>query len=284
MRLLSSDGRGFLVVRCIFALPYMGKGRQVLAIPLSQFNLSSSRTNSNARRRPPALLLCGLAQARLPVVQWHNKATHEQCNQNSTRPKSAHFFIVLRKMGNILVNGTQNELVVATDCRGTQILIGDTTFILPGFTELQVWDLNIFTVKTESIDVISKLGIKVCMSSVAQISIQAFTDQARTSVDEDAILRAHVFMYGKHTDAEIRAGKGHDMPELAREEIATIMEGHQRSIIGSLTVEELRSDPKKVQELVRKIVTPDLVSLVCRFALLSPPPPPRSLACPTLAL
>ena len=166
-------------------------------------------------------------------------------------------------MGNYLVNGTQNEVLVVTDCRGTQILVGDSVFVLPWeYTIVSKWDLNLFTIRTESIDVISRLGIKVCLKSVAQISIKAFSDDAHTELDESAVWRAHVFMSGRHSEHEIRAGKENDMPAEVVEEIATIMEGHQRSIIGSLTVEELRSEPQKVKDMVSKIVTPDLVSFV----------------------
>ena len=165
-------------------------------------------------------------------------------------------------MGNCveLVNASQTEALVITDCRGTQFTIGAAAWVLTDISLVHKWDLSLFEIHTRSVDVISNLGVKVCVEGTAQIRIKAYTDKSATQQDELALFRAHAFMYGKHTAAQQLAGDTLGVPDVVKEEIELIMEGHQRAVIGQLTVEELRSNPMKVKEVVAKIMTPDLVS------------------------
>jgi len=135
-----------------------------------------------------------------------------------------------------------NEVLVKSGCCLSKPLLvpGGRVFVWPGIQKIQRISLNTMTLQIQSDHVYTQLGVAISVTGIAQVKI--------TGQNEDMLACACQQFMGKHEE-EIRT-------------IATeTLEGHQRAIMGNMTVEEIYKDRKKFSGAVFEVASSDLVNM-----------------------
>jgi len=111
---------------------------------------------------------------------------------------------------------------------------------------MQTLDLRLMTLQIVSERVYTKEGVPMKVIGTAQVKIDAGTNGETTDLD-------HI-----RVSAENFLGKSQDNIQLIAKET---LEGHQRAIMGTMTVEEIFQDRKKMSENIQQISKRDLESM-----------------------
>ena len=140
------------------------------------------------------------------------------------------------------ITGGPNEAIVVSGCLHSKplIVVGGWDFVMPCMQKVQRISLNIMTIKVSSPKVYTMQGVLLSVTGIAQVKI--------TSNNEE-MLRAAVEQFADKSDTTIR--------EVAME----TLEGHQRAIMGSMTVDEIYKDRKKFAQQVFNIASTDLFNM-----------------------
>jgi flotillin len=183
-------------------------------------------------------------------------------------------------MGNIIVS-RPNEALVISGCRGSQIKVGKCGFV---FMCCETWgklSLEIMTLKLHSQRAETSKGVPVSVKGVAQVKVMA-----------NKYLKINAANASEYAGMVVKKGPAAVVPSMGEEEkedewvetaeidIAKIkiasqhflgrererisealhetMEGHQRQILGTLTVEQLYRDRAAFSASVRSHVNEDL--------------------------
>jgi len=139
-------------------------------------------------------------------------------------------------MGNFITSGPNEALIVSGGGRQYKVIVGGTKFVWTCTQQAEFLSLEIRTLDVESVRVLTSLGVAVNVVAVAQV---------RVGDTEDDIRRASNQFLGIEQN-EIK------------KTLTQTLEGHQRSIVGELTVEEMYKDRHKFAALVAANVTEDL--------------------------
>ncbi|XP_065160207.1 flotillin-1 [Atheta coriaria] len=135
-----------------------------------------------------------------------------------------------------------NEALVISGCCYTKphLVPGGRAFIWPSIQRIQRLSLNTMTLQVDSPTVYTSQGVPISVTGIAQVKIQG--------QNEEMLLAACEQFLGK-TESEIQ-------------HIALVtLEGHQRAIMGSMTVEEIYKDRKKFSKQVFEVASSDLVNM-----------------------
>ncbi|KAF6200794.1 hypothetical protein GE061_005240 [Apolygus lucorum] len=135
-----------------------------------------------------------------------------------------------------------NEALVVSGCCHTKPLLvpGGRAFVWPTLQCVQRISLNTMTLQVDSPTVYTSQGVPISVTGIAQVKIQG--------QNEEMLLAACEQFLGK-TESEIQ-------------HIALVtLEGHQRAIMGSMTVEEIYKDRKKFSKQVFEVASSDLVNM-----------------------
>lgn len=137
--------------------------------------------------------------------------------------------------------GPNEALVISGCCYGKPHLVpGGRAFIWPVIQRIQRISLNTMTLQVDSPTVYTSQGVPISVTGIAQVKIQG--------QNEEMLLAACEQFLGKK-DIEIQ-------------HIALVtLEGHQRAIMGSMTVEEIYKDRKKFSKQVFEVASSDLVNM-----------------------
>jgi len=119
------------------------------------------------------------------------------------------------------------------------VVVGGTTWVWPVFQKAQRLSLEIITLKVDTKKVYTVLGVAVSVSGVASVKVNSTTKQ---------ILKAAEQFINKNAR------------EIENIFLQTI-EGHQRAIMGTLTVEEIYKDRNKFATSVRETASADLENM-----------------------
>lgn len=140
------------------------------------------------------------------------------------------------------ITGGPNEAIVVSGCFHTQplIVVGGWAFVIPCLQKVQRLPLNIMTLKVASPKVYTMQGVPLSVTGIAQVKI--------TSHNEE-MLRAAVEQF---VDKE---------PQDIEDVAMCTLEGHQRAIMGSMTVDEIFKDRKKFSSQVFDIASTDLFNM-----------------------
>ncbi|XP_054274428.1 flotillin-1 isoform X1 [Macrosteles quadrilineatus] len=137
--------------------------------------------------------------------------------------------------------GPNEALVVSGCCYNKPLLVpGGRAFVWPTIQCVQRISLNTMTLQVDSPTVYTSQGVPISVTGIAQVKIQG--------QNEEMLMAACEQFLGK-SDQEIQ--------HIA---LATL-EGHQRAIMGSMTVEEIYRDRKKFSKQVFEVASSDLVNM-----------------------
>jgi len=137
--------------------------------------------------------------------------------------------------------GPNEALVVSGCCHKKPLLVpGGRAFVWPGIQYIQRLALNTMTLQVSSVNVNSGQGVSISVTGIAQVKIQG--------QNEEMLLAACEQFLGKTED---------EIQQVALE----TLEGHQRAIMGSMTVEEIYRDRKKFSKGVFEVASSDLVNM-----------------------
>lgn len=120
------------------------------------------------------------------------------------------------------------------------IVVGGWAFVCPCVQKVQRLPLALMTLAVSSPRVYTKHGVPLSVTGIAQVKI--------TSNNEE-MLRSAVEQFVDKTDKEIQ--------DIAK----ATLEGHQRAIMGALTVDEIFKDRKKFSEQVFDCASTDLFNM-----------------------
>ncbi|CAI9716706.1 Hypothetical predicted protein [Octopus vulgaris] len=135
-----------------------------------------------------------------------------------------------------------NEVMVISGCFHSQpsYIRGGRAFVWPGIQKIQRLSLATMSLAIESQHVYTKQGVAISMTGIAQIKVQGSNDEML------------------HTACELFLGKNENEIEKVAKET---LEGHQRAIMGNMTVEEIYKDRKKFSKAVFEVASSDLVNM-----------------------
>ncbi|XP_040577311.1 flotillin-1 [Lepeophtheirus salmonis] len=137
--------------------------------------------------------------------------------------------------------GPNEALVVSGCCHKKPLLVpGGRAFVWPGIQYVQRLGLNTMTLQVSSSAVYSAQGVAISVTGIAQVKIQG--------QNEEMLLAACEQFLGKNQE---------QIQQVALE----TLEGHQRAIMGSMTVEEIYKDRKKFSKQVFEVASSDLVNM-----------------------
>lgn len=137
--------------------------------------------------------------------------------------------------------GPNEALVVSGCCYGKPLLVpGGRAFVWPTIQRVQRISLNTMTLQVESPTVYTCQGVPISVTGIAQVKIQG--------QNQEMLMTACEQFLGK-SENEIQNIALHTL------------EGHQRAIMGSMTVEEIYKDRKKFSKQVFEVASSDLVNM-----------------------
>ncbi|XP_017773428.1 PREDICTED: flotillin-1 isoform X2 [Nicrophorus vespilloides] len=137
--------------------------------------------------------------------------------------------------------GPNEALVISGCCYSKPHLVpGGRAFIWPAIQRIQRISLNTMTLQVDSPTVYTSQGVPISVTGIAQVKIQG--------QNEEMLLAACEQFLGK---------KENDIQHIA----LVTLEGHQRAIMGSMTVEEIYKDRKKFSKQVFEVASSDLVNM-----------------------
>ncbi|KAK2190352.1 hypothetical protein NP493_83g04042 [Ridgeia piscesae] len=137
--------------------------------------------------------------------------------------------------------GPNEAMVVSGCCLGKPLLVpGGRVFVWPVIQKIQRISLNTMTLVIESPQVYTQMGVSISVTGIAQVKIQGKSEE---------MLRAACQQFlGK---------KNKEVQKIALE----TLEGHQRAIMGNMTVEEIYKDRKKFSLAVFDVASTDLINM-----------------------
>lgn len=140
-----------------------------------------------------------------------------------------------------VVCGPNEALVVSGCCHRKPLLVpGGRAFVWPGIQHVQRLRLNTITLQVTSTNVYSAQGVSIAVTGIAQVKIQGQNEEMLLAACEQFLSK---------TEEQIQ--------QVALE----TLEGHQRAIMGSMTVEEIYKDRKKFSKQVFEVASSDLVNM-----------------------
>ena len=142
-------------------------------------------------------------------------------------------------MAGIHTVGPNQALVISGGGKQPRVVVGGRGLVLPILNRAQVLSLEVMTLDVQTPRVYTKEGVQVSVDGIAQVKVARSEEAVRTAAQQ--------FL-----------SKG-------RVEVANIalqtMEGHQRAILGTMTVEAIYQDRDAFAQLVREVASTDMANM-----------------------
>ena len=142
-------------------------------------------------------------------------------------------------MAGFHIAGPNQALIVSGGGGRPKTVVGGRTFVLPIFQKAQIISLEVMTLTVETPKVYTKEGVAVSVDGVTQVKIGNAPEAITTAAGQ---------FLGKRAE------------EIARIALQT-MEGHQRAMLGTMTVEEIYQDRDAFARQVREVASTDMASM-----------------------
>ncbi|XP_071476106.1 flotillin-1-like [Diadema antillarum] len=137
--------------------------------------------------------------------------------------------------------GPNEALIISGCCHAEPLMVsGGRAFVFPIIQQSQRLSLNTMTLKIDTTNVYTTLGVPISVTGIAQVKVQGSS--------KDMLKAAAQQFLGK-SEREIE--------QIAME----TLEGHQRAIMGTMTVEEIYKDRKKFSKNVFEVASSDLFNM-----------------------
>ena len=120
-----------------------------------------------------------------------------------------------------------------------RVMVGGRMFVLPIVQMAQMLSLEVMTLQVNTARVYTKEGVSISVDGVAQVKVGRSEDAIRTAAEQ--------FL-------------GKSVPEIAEVALQTL-EGQQRAILGTMTVEDIYRDRVTFAEQVRDVAATDMTSM-----------------------
>ncbi|XP_053200372.1 flotillin-1-like [Panonychus citri] len=144
-------------------------------------------------------------------------------------------------MPGFITCGPNEALVVSGCCHSRPLMVaGGRVFVWPLIQQVQKLSLNTMTLTIESPRVYTQQGVPISVTGVAQVKIQGQNLDMLRSACEQFMGRSE-----------------QDIINVARE----TLEGHQRAIMASLTVEDIYKNRKRFSKKVFDVASSDLIDM-----------------------
>jgi len=142
----------------------------------------------------------------------------------------------------IVTCGPNEALIISGVFYGKEpaLIVGGRALVFPSLQTIQKLPLSTMTLVVMSPKVYTSQGVPISVTGVAQVKIHGQNTE---------MLRAAAEQFGGKSEDEIA--------QVAKE----TLEGHQRSIMGTMTVEEIYRDRKKFSDGVFKVASSDLINM-----------------------
>ncbi|KAI0220311.1 Flotillin-1, partial [Lamellibrachia satsuma] len=129
-------------------------------------------------------------------------------------------------------------------CLGRPLLVpGGRVFVWPAIQKIQKISLNTMTLVIESPQVYTQMGVSISVTGIAQVKIDGKREELLRSACQQFL--------------------GKKQEKIQRIALETL-EGHQRAIMGNMTVEEIYKDRKKFSLAVFEVASTDLLNMGIR--------------------
>lgn len=142
-------------------------------------------------------------------------------------------------MGVIQTVGPNEALVRSGGGEQPKVVVGGRTIVLPIFHRSQRLPLSVMTLHVKTENVYTGEGVAVSVDGVAQVKVARSEEAIRTAAQQ---------FLGK-SEVEVM-----DVP-------LQTLEGHQRAILGTMTMEDIYQDREKFASQVRTVASPDLAGM-----------------------
>ncbi|RVE40594.1 hypothetical protein evm_014756, partial [Chilo suppressalis] len=131
--------------------------------------------------------------------------------------------------------------IISGCCYSKPLLVpGGRAFVWPAIQNVQRISLNTMTLQVESPTVYTSQGVPISVTGIAQVKIQGQNAEMLLSACEQFL--------------------GKSEQEIQHIALVTL-EGHQRAIMGSMTVEEIYKDRKIFSKKVFEVASSDLINM-----------------------
>ncbi len=136
-------------------------------------------------------------------------------------------------------SGPNEALIVSGGWKVPKIVVGGRTFVFPILQEVRVLSLEVMTLAVVTHNVYTKEGVAVSVDGVAQVKVSSTQDAIRVASEQ--------FL-------------GRDLDEVGNVALQTL-EGHQRAILGTMTVEQIYQDRETFAKHVREVAATDMANM-----------------------
>jgi len=145
-------------------------------------------------------------------------------------------------MPSIVTCGPNEALIISGLFHGNEptMIVGGRALVFPLVQTIQKLPLSTMTLVVQSPKVYTSQGVPISVTGVAQVKINGQNRE---------MLRASAEQFGGKSEEEIA--------KVAKE----TLEGHQRAIMGTMSVEEIYRDRKKFSSGVFKVASTDLINM-----------------------
>ncbi len=135
--------------------------------------------------------------------------------------------------------GPNHALIVSGGSTQPKLKVGGRMFVLPILQKAQIISLEVMTLQVNTARVYTKEGVSVSVDGVAQVKVGRSEDAIRTAAEQ--------FL-------------GKNVREIAEVALQTL-EGQQRAILGTMTVEDIYRDRVAFAEQVRDVAATDMTNM-----------------------
>ncbi len=136
-------------------------------------------------------------------------------------------------------SGPNEALIISGGWELPKIVVGGRAFVVPILQKVEVLSLEVMTLSVETPTVYTKKGVALSIDGVAQVKVANTEDAIRTAAQQ--------FLGKRLEEIKIVA--------------LQTMEGHQRSMLGTMSVEEIYQDRDAFARQVREVAGTDMANM-----------------------
>lgn len=155
-------------------------------------------------------------------------------------------------MGNVVV-APPNKAIVVSGCTGTKFYIGEAGWRFWFCNSVSNLDLELMQLNVASRQVETGEGVKLNVNAVTQVKVACFPKVGAERSGERILDKGNLKLACQHFLGE--------KTESVQASLTATMEGHQRQVLGTLTVEKIYKDREAFANTVKEGVLDDMANM-----------------------